>query len=95
MVLTAVLNGSLQARDRDSGALLWQFDTDAAKANRGWVLTSEGRFNGALTFPSTWHEATALAFNRQESVGSFYATPLVVNGVVYIGSADGTMYAID
>jgi outer membrane protein assembly factor BamB len=94
VVLTAVLNGSLQARDRESGALLWQFDTAAAKANRGWVLTSDGRFNGPLIFPSTWYDATALSFARQESVGSFYATPLVMNGVVFIGSADGTMYAI-
>jgi outer membrane protein assembly factor BamB len=95
VVLTAVLNGSLQARDRESGALLWQFQTDAARANRGWVLTSEGRFNGPFVFPSTWHEGMALGLSRQDSVGSFYATPLVAGGVVFIGSADGNFYAVE
>ena len=32
---------------------------------------------------------------RQQGVGSFFSTPLVVGGVVYIGSADGRMYALE
>ncbi|MEJ6023200.1 outer membrane protein assembly factor BamB family protein [Ramlibacter sp. PS4R-6] len=95
VVLVGVLNGTLQARDRETGALLWEFRTDAARANEGWVLTAEGRFNSAMLFPSSWYDATALAFDRQQSVGSFYATPLVAQGVIYIGSADGNLYAIE
>lgn len=94
VVLLGVLNGTLQARDVASGALLWEFMTEAAKANRGWVLTAERRFNGPMLYPSNWHEATALGQHRQESVGSFYATPLVIDGVIYIGSADGHLYAL-
>jgi outer membrane protein assembly factor BamB len=37
----------------------------------------------------------ALGFERQTSVGSIFSTPLVVGGVVYIGSADGRLYALD
>ena len=36
----------------------------------------------------------AAGTERQWSVGSFFSTPLVVDGVVYIGSADGTLYAL-
>jgi len=95
VVLMPVLNGTLQARDRDTGALLWQFETEAARANRGWVLTKEQRFNMPLLYPSSWHDATVLGFERQQSVGSFYATPLVAGGAIYIGSADGNFYAIE
>ena len=95
VVLMAVLNGILQARDRDSGVLLWEFRTEASRANPGWVLTADARFNGAMLYGSNWYDATALAFERQQSVGSFYATPLVAQGVIYIGSADGNLYAIE
>lgn len=95
VVLIGVLNGVLQARDKASGALLWEFQTEASRANRGWVLTAERRFNGAMTYPSGWHDATALGAERQQGVGSFFSTPLVVGGVVYIGSADGRMYALE
>jgi outer membrane protein assembly factor BamB len=95
VVLTAVLNGSLQARDLATGKLLWQFRTEASRANRGWVLSKEERFNSSWLFASAWQEATTLAFAKQESVGSFYATPLVKQGVIYLGSADGSLYAIE
>jgi len=94
-VLLGVLNGSLQARDLADGRLLWQFRTDAAKANRDWVLDAEGRFNAGLLFPSTWGEATEEGARRQQGVGSFFSTPLVAGGTVYIGSADSRLYAIE
>jgi len=44
---------------------------------------------------SLGHEATDIAVDRQSSVGSFFSSPLVVDGVVYIGSSDGKLYAIE
>ncbi len=95
IVLLGVLNGVLQARDKASGNLRWEFQTDASRANRGWVLTDERRFNSAMLFPTSWHDAYAVAAERQQSVGSFYSTPLVFDEVVYIGSADGRLYALE
>jgi eukaryotic-like serine/threonine-protein kinase len=94
VVLLGVLNGTLQARDRASGALLWEWRTEAARANRGWVLSADGRFNTPMIYHSQWREGMAAGTERQWSVGSFFSTPLVVDGVVYIGSADGTLYAL-
>jgi len=94
-VLLGVLNGSLQARDRTDGRVLWEFRTDAAKANRDWVLSADGRFNSGLLFTSSWGDASAEGARRQESVGSFFATPLVADGTVFIGSADSNFYAIE
>ncbi len=90
-----VLNGTLEARDVASGALRWDWRTEASQANEGWVLTNERRFNGGWLFPSGWREKTAVAVDRQGSVGSIFSSPLVAGGVVYVGSADGRLYAIE
>jgi eukaryotic-like serine/threonine-protein kinase len=95
VVLTGVMNGTLEARDLASGALLWTFATDAANRNEGWILTADGRFNAPLLYTSTWREAPAVAADRQFSIGSVFSTALAVGGTVYFGAADGTLYAIE
>ena len=95
VVLIGVLNGTLEARDFATGALLWDYSTDASRANQGWALTADRRFNTPMTFRSGWREGMALAFARQSGVGSIFSTPLVAGGVVYVGSADGRLYALE
>lgn len=95
VVLLGVLDGTLQARDTSSGALPWSWRTEAARANRGWVLAADGRFNAALLFTSSWGDASAEATLHQQSVGSLFSTPLVAGGTVCIGSADANVYALE
>src|SRR6266513_2479032 len=40
-----VLNGILEARDVKTGELLWDFQVDTSKQNKGWVLTADRKFN--------------------------------------------------
>ncbi|MGI8956995.1 MAG: PQQ-binding-like beta-propeller repeat protein [Chthoniobacterales bacterium] len=40
-------------------------------------------------------EAPLVAFEEQLNVGGIYSSPLVVNGVVYFGSSDGNLYALE
>jgi outer membrane protein assembly factor BamB len=94
-VFIGVLNGTLTARDAATGKLLWEFQTDASKENKGWALTAERRFNGPMLFSDNWREAPLIAQDRQTSVGSIFSSPLVADGVVYFGSTDGFLYAID
>lgn len=95
VVFIGVLNGTLAARDLASGNVLWTFETEASKANNGWVLTADRRFNNPMLFRSNWREAPIEAADRQFTVGSFFSSPLVVNGVVYVGSTDGNLYALE
>ncbi|HTS23712.1 MAG TPA: PQQ-binding-like beta-propeller repeat protein [Casimicrobiaceae bacterium] len=95
VVLVGVLNGTLEARDLASGELLWEYQTEASKRNDGWVLTAERRFNAAMLFWSTWREAPIVAADRQFQVGSIFASPLIVGGVVFFGSSDGNLYALE
>jgi outer membrane protein assembly factor BamB len=95
VVFVGVLNGTLEARDFASGELLWEFQTEASRRNDGWVLTADRRFNSAMIFRSTWREAPIVATAQQFAVGSVFSSPLVVGGVVFFGSTDGTLYALE
>ena len=95
VVYQGVLNGTLEARDLATGDLLWSWRTDASKENKGWPLTADGRFNMPFLFTSPTGEGTIQGTGRQGSVGSIFSTPLVADGVVYFGSADGNLYALE
>ena len=94
-VFVGVLNGTLEARDLDNGELLWEFVTAASKRNDGWALTADRQFNGPFLFWSSWREVPIVATVAQFGVGSIFSSPLVVGGVVYFGSADGNLYALE
>jgi outer membrane protein assembly factor BamB len=95
VVYVGVLNGTLEARDLDTGDLLWAFETEASKRNLGWPLTADRRFNVPMLFRSGWREATVIGTELQFSVGSVFSSPLIAEGVVYFGSTDGTLYALE
>jgi outer membrane protein assembly factor BamB len=95
VVFLGVLNGTMEARDLESGALLWEFQTEASKQNKGWVLTADRKFNGPMLYYSSWREAPTVATERQFNIGAIFSSPLVVNGVVYFGSTDGNLYAVE
>lgn len=48
-----------------------------------------------MFFHSSWREAPIVGLDRQQKIGGIFSTPLVMNGVVYFGSADGKLYAIE
>jgi len=95
VVLHGVLNGTLEARDLKSGELLWDFQTEVSKQNKGWVLTSDRKFNGPMLYYSNWREAPTVATEKQFNIGAIFSSPLVANNVVYVGSTDGNLYALE
>jgi len=94
-VYVGVLNGTLEARDLDTGRVLWEFETETSKRNAGWVLTADRRFNIPLLFSSSWREAPLVATVREFSIGSVFSSPLIVDGTVFFGSTDGYLYALE
>jgi outer membrane protein assembly factor BamB len=95
VVYVGVLNGTLEARDLKTGDLLWDFQTEASRRNAGWALTADRKLNAPLLFASNWSEGPTVGAMREFSVGSIFSSPLIVSGVVYVGSADGFVYALD
>ena len=94
-VLIGVVNGTLEARDVKTGDLLWDYEVEKSKENKGWALTADRKSNMPLLFASAFYEASIIGTDRQISIGSVFSSPLVANGIVYFGSADGYLYALE
>ncbi len=95
VVLVGVLNGILEARDVKTGDVLWEFRTETSRRNADWTLTADAKLNGPLIFSSGWREKPLAAADRQFAIGAIFSTPLVAKGVVFVGSTDGAMYALE
>lgn len=95
VVVTGVVNGTLEARDATSGALLWSYEIAASKGPAGRVLNPDRTFDGPLLYSSSWGVDPIAGFVRQSAVGSILSTPLVAGGLVLFGSTDGALYALE
>jgi outer membrane protein assembly factor BamB len=88
-------NGRLYALDATSGKLQWEFQTAAAQQNSGRILNADGSLNQDAFAPVFGDfQDMYVDFYRYTQVGAIMASPVVDNGVVYIGSMDGNFYAL-
>jgi eukaryotic-like serine/threonine-protein kinase len=88
-------NGKLYAIDLAAGKIAWEFQTEAAKKDAFGVLTPEGGFNPKAVFTSRLYENMYVSADRLFSLGSILSSPAVADGIVYVGSADGNLYALE
>ena len=95
VVLMGVLNGTLVARDAKSGNVLWDYQTETSKKNKGWILTATESSTGHLFSPRPGAIRRLWRRIGNSISAPFFPTPLVANGVVYFGSTDGYLYALE
>lgn len=95
LALVGTHNGRLYALDAASGAPAWEFHTEGSKRNAATLLTADGRLNqDAFTPVFGDFQDMYIDFQRFMSLGAIFSSPAVDNGVVYVGSADGNLYAL-
>jgi eukaryotic-like serine/threonine-protein kinase len=88
-------NGKLYAIDAKTGKGLWEFQTDAAKADRLKVLNPDGSLNQESFAPVFGDfEDMYLDLQRFITVGAIVSSPAIDKGVVFFGSMDGNLYAV-
>jgi outer membrane protein assembly factor BamB len=88
-------NGRLYAVNAKTGEPAWEFQTEASRLDPLKVLTADGTPNRDAFAPLFGDfEDMYLDFYRFISVGAILSSPTVDQGVVYVGSADGNLYAI-
>lgn len=95
MAYVGSFDGKLYAIDLPTRKIAWSFQTQAAKDNVRQPLTPEGDFNPKTMFKSDSFEAMFAAVDALFSIGAITSSPLVEGGVVYVGSADGNVYALE
>ena len=89
-------NGKLYAVNTKTGALAWQFQTEASKQDPMKVLNPDGSLNQAAFAPVFRDfQDMYIDFYRFTSIGAIMSSPAVDQGVVFVGSMDGNLYALD
>ena len=95
MVYVGTCGGALFAYDAISGDIVWEFHTEASELDPHDILTPEGTWNAANLFGSAYtHESAMAAVDKFLDLGAFLSSPVLRDGVLYIGSADGHLYAL-
>jgi len=87
-------DGRLMAIDVDAQQVAWTFETDSSRANRAKYIKADGSMNYRAAMDESFADDIGLEFSRIFSMGSFLSSPVVVDGVIYIGSMDGNLYAL-
>ena len=89
-------NGKLYAIDTKSGKLAWEFQTEAAKKDPLKVLNADGGLNQEALFAPVFNdfEDMYIDFYKFITIGAIMSSPVVDKGVVYFGSMDGNLYAL-
>ncbi len=89
-------NGRLYAINVKSGKLAWQFQTDAAKKDPFKILNADGTLNQEMLYGPAFgdFEDMYLAMFKFMNIGAIVSSPVVDKGVVYFGSMDGNLYAL-
>jgi outer membrane protein assembly factor BamB len=88
-------NGRFYAIDAKAGKLVWEFQTEASKKDPLKVLHPDGTLNqGAFSPIFGDFEDMYLDAYRFISIGSIVSSPVVDKGIVYFGSMDGNLYAL-
>ena len=92
-----VWDADLTARQLHSGLQV------AASLNHKELLTDDGHLNSGVIFgplgpdgrSNNTIDASIIGIDRLLQLGSILSSPAVANGVVYVASADGSVYALD
>jgi len=87
-------DGWLQAVDVRSGTIRAQFQTDGSKENGPRYTDENGRMRSNLMYPDRTLDGMMIGMRTMMSLGSILSSPVVVDGVLYVGSTDGQLYAI-
>lgn len=88
-------SGILYAIDAKTGQVAWQFQTEASKTDPLKILNSDGSFRqGAFSSVFNDFEDMYVTFYRFVQVGAIFSSPAVSNGIVFVGSMDGNLYAL-
>jgi eukaryotic-like serine/threonine-protein kinase len=88
-------NGKLYAVDARTGGLAWEFQTEASKKDPLRVLKPDGSFDRAGFAPVFGDfQDMYVDFYRFVSVGGIMGSPVVDRGMVFVGSLDGSLYAL-
>jgi len=94
MLYVGTNNGKLIAIDLANQKTAWTFETDGAKQHGAEYTKADGTPNYELAFASDFYDDIVTGVTKMMAVGTVLSSPVVVDSVIYVGSADGNLYAL-
>jgi len=99
MAYFGAFNGKLYAVDLKSHQFAWEFQTAAGKKDPLGITLPDGRPDEPAIFRELAHgrmfDAMYPSAERIFSLASIVSSPAIDGGVIYFGSTDGNVYAIE
>ena len=87
--------GRLLAIDLDLHKVAWSFDTDGEQQNAATYVNADGTPNYDAAFADSFYDDLIVGVTKMMSLGAVLSSPVVANGIVYFGSTDGNVYALE
>lgn len=87
-------DGRLYDVDVTSGKVAARFSTEASRRYLARYLLPDDSLDLRQFYTDPTLDGTIVALNRVYGLGSIAASPSIADGVLYVGSTEGTLYAI-
>ena len=93
-VLIGSHQGKLLSIDRGTHKVAWEFETESAKKSSGSYTSADGTPNYRAVFSDIFYDDMVSGVQKMMSFGAILSSPVVADKTVYVGSADGNVYAL-
>jgi eukaryotic-like serine/threonine-protein kinase len=94
MLYVGLTQGKLVAIDLARFQPAWSFETDGMKERGSTYTKADGTPNNDVIYRSDFYDDMVAGVDRVMSMGAILSSPVVSGAAVYVGSADGNLYAL-
>jgi eukaryotic-like serine/threonine-protein kinase len=87
--------GKLLAVRLKTQQFAWTFQTGASRENGPALTKPDGTPNYEAAFSDDFYDNLITGVSKMMTVGAILSSPVVVDNVIYVGSTDGNLYALE
>jgi eukaryotic-like serine/threonine-protein kinase len=88
-------DGNLMAVDLKTQKISGEFATDGSKKNGAQYTKADGTPKYEAAFFGDFYDDMVTGTYRMWEVGPIFSSPVIADGVIYFGSTDGNLYALE
>ena len=86
--------GRVYSIDLKGRKIGWTFETDGARKFGATYVKADGSPNYEAAFNDDFYDDMVAGVQKMMVIGTVISSPVVFDGVIYFGSADGNVYAL-
>jgi eukaryotic-like serine/threonine-protein kinase len=94
MLYVGSMRGEMQAIDLSGRTVGWRFTTVASKGAAAFAKP-DGGLDWEKLFPTSFYDDAVAGYVKLLDFGAILASPVVADGIVYVGATDGNLYALN